>query len=225
MSWRGGGLALPLFAFLLLPVHGSAQGVDTVKKQLEETKRKLEEAKRRQDATAAGVADVARQREALNKQLLETAGLIQASEARLSELDNRIGGLEELERQLRGSLAQRHDQIARILAVMQRMGHNPPPVMITRREDALRMVRSAMLLAATFPETQKHALQLKKDIDELLKVVGDIKAERDKARSESERLAASQLKLAALMEEKRLTLAEQQEQLERIRREAEAIRS
>jgi septal ring factor EnvC (AmiA/AmiB activator) len=216
---------MALIALLLLPVEGAAQGIDAVKKQLDDAKRKLDEKKRLQDVAAASVADIARQREELNRKLIETAELIQTSEARLTELDNRIGGLEEVERQLRGSLAQRHDQIAQILAVIQRMGRNPPPVMITRREDALKMVRSAMLLAATFPETQKQALQLKKDIDELLRIVGEIKVERDKARAESERLAASQLKLKALMDEKRLTLAEQQEQLERIRREADAIRS
>jgi len=223
-GWRRSA-RLALIALLALPVQGTAQGIDAVKKQLDDAKRKLDEARRLQDATAAGVADVARQREELNRKLIETAELIQTSEARLTELDNRIGGLEEVERQLRGSLAQRHDQIAQILAVIQRMGRHPPPVMITRREDALKMVRSAMLLASTFPETQKQALQLKKDIDELLRIVGEIKLERDKARAESDRLAASQLKLKTLMDEKRLTLAEQQEQLERIRREADAIRS
>ena len=47
---------------------------------------------------------------------------------------------------MRGSLEQNHGRIAKLLAAMQRMGRNPPPVMVTRREDALEMVRSAMLL-------------------------------------------------------------------------------
>ena len=61
---------------------------------------------------------------------------------------------------LRGSLEQRHGSISRLLAAMQRMGRNPPPVMVTRREDALTMVRSAMLLASAFPELRDQALAL-----------------------------------------------------------------
>ena len=47
---------------------------------------------------------------------------------------------------------------AKLLAALQRMGRNPPPVIVTRREDALAMVRSAMLIATTFPEMRTQAL-------------------------------------------------------------------
>ena len=106
--------------------------------------------KRDAERCRSDVADIAAEREQINARLVETAALVQKSEAQLTAIEARLGELEEQEKDPQGSLAQRYDQIP-LLAALQRMGRNPPPVMITRREDALKMVRSAMLLAAPFP--------------------------------------------------------------------------
>jgi hypothetical protein len=79
--------------------------------------------------------------------------LIQQSEAKLGGIESKLGELDAQERQLRGSLGERHGAISALLAALQRMGRNPPPVMITRREDALTMVRSAMLWPPPFPSS------------------------------------------------------------------------
>ena len=124
---------------------------------------------------------------------------------------------------LRGSLAQRHDSIARLLAAMQRMGRNPPPVMITRREDALMMVRSAMMLATAFPELRDQAMALAGRLNDLARVMADIRTEGDKLKAETTRLNDSRTRLAQLMESKRQSLAERQVELDRVRREAVEI--
>ena len=80
---------------------------------------------------------LAAERERINARLLETADLIQKSEGQLTSIETRLGELEEQERILKGSLDQRNNQIAKLLAALQRMGRNPPPVLITQREDAL----------------------------------------------------------------------------------------
>ncbi len=105
--------------------------------------------RKRWKATFEGLAA---ERERLNSRLVETADLIKKSEAQLTTIETRLGELEEQQRILKGSLNQRNDQIAKLLSALQRMGRNPPPVLITQREDALEMVRSAMLLSAAFPE-------------------------------------------------------------------------
>ena len=66
-------------------------------------------------------------------------------------IERQQAALGEQERKIRDQLSQRHGKIAILLAAMQRMGRNPPPVMITRREDALQMVRSAMAIASADP--------------------------------------------------------------------------
>ncbi len=119
---------------------------------LDERRRQLDATADKADALQTDVADLDAERERLNSRLVETAALIQRSEAQMTSIEGRLSELEAQEKLVRGSLGQRHGQIATLLGALQRMGRNPPPVLITRREDALKMVRSAMLLSSAFPE-------------------------------------------------------------------------
>jgi septal ring factor EnvC (AmiA/AmiB activator) len=208
----------------LLPSGGAwPQSLPDAQRRLDQTRQQLDSAKRAEREIAEDVSALKAEREQLNRSLLETARLIQKSEAQLSSIEARQGELEAQERLLRGSLAQRHDSIAKLLAAMQRMGRNPPPAMITRREDALQMVRSAMMLATVFPELREQALELGGRLTELARVMADIKSEGDKLKAETARLNESQIRLAQLTEARRLSLAERQAELDKVRREAMEI--
>ena len=126
--------------------------------------------------------------------------------------------MEAQEKHLRGTLEQRHGTISGLLAAMQRMGSNPPPVMITRREDALAMVRSAMLLASAFPELREQAMALADQLNDLARVMGSIRTEGEKLKAETERLSEARTRLAALQETKRQSLAERQAELDGVLR-------
>ena len=123
-------------------------------------------------------------RERISARLIETGKLIQQSEAQLSGIEARLGELGAEEKRLRGVLEQRHGAISTLLAALQRIGRNPPPVMVTRREDALTMVRSAMLLASAFPELRGEAERLTKDLRDLARVIKSSRAEGEKLRAE-----------------------------------------
>ncbi len=200
----------------------SAQSPDA-RAKLEASRQNLDERRKTEQGLAADVQSMQVERERLNQSLIETGRLIQQGERQMSGIEARIGELEAQEKLLRGSLVQRHDSIARLLGAMQRMGRNPPPVMITKREDALQMVRSAMMLAAAFPELREQALGLAGRLNELARIMGDIKGEGDKLKAETARLAESRTRLAQLMETKRQSLAERQSELEKVRREAAEI--
>ena len=207
------------------PIPGTAavQSKDDAKRRLESTREQLDERKRTEQGLRNDIGQLRTERDQLNQNLVDTARLIQQGEAQMTGIEARLGELEIQEKLLRGSLAQRHDSIARLLAAMQRMGRNPPPVMITRREDALQMVRSAMVLATAFPELREQALHLASRLSELARVMGDIKGEGDKLKTETTRVSDSRTRLALLMETKRQTLAERQGDLEKVRREAAEI--
>jgi septal ring factor EnvC (AmiA/AmiB activator) len=158
-----------------------------------------------------------------NAQLQEVARLIQSSEAHLNAIESRRDALEAQQKLLQGSLSQRHGSIAKLLWAMQRMGRNPPPAIITRREDALEMVRSAMLLARAFPELRSQAAELTRRLGDLMHVMAQIRDERDKVETESQRLKEAQARLASLMETKRQSLVERQLELELVRRDAVEI--
>lgn len=191
--------------------------------QLDQRRRTLDATEQKAKSLEASIAGLVDERERLNQRLVETAHLIQRSEGQLSAIEARLGELEAQEKILRGSLASRHDQIARLLAAMQRMGRNPPPVIITRREDALQMVRSAMLLARAFPELRTQALDLAERINELVRVMTEARTESDKLRQETARLTDARTRLAGLMESKKQSVAERQKELEEVRRAAAEI--
>lgn len=203
-----------------LPVR--AQDADT-KARLEATRKALEQKQKAEKDAAADIGQLRTEREQLNRELVEMARLIQKSEGQLNTIEARLGELEAQEKLLKGSLAQRHDQVARLLGAMQRMGRNPPPVLITERQDALKMVRSAAMLARLYPELSEQALGLSKQLSDLARVMGESKAEGDKLRAETTRLNEARTRLAMLMESKKQNLAVRQAELDQIRREASEI--
>ncbi len=186
---------------------------DAAARALERKRLELEAAKSKTKDLLDDVTDIDTEREKLNAQLLETAALIQKSEGQLTSIEGRLSELESQEKLVRGSLMQRHGQISQLLAALQRMGRNPPPVLITKREDALQMVRSAMLLSSAFPELKNQALSLSERLEDLVRVMTDIRSEGERLKSETARLNEARGKLAGLMEAKKLTLAERQAEL------------
>ena len=206
-----------------VPPAAAQSGTDANLLRLE-TKRKLLEERRNAEKTlSADVSALRSEREQINQSLVDMARQIQAGEGQLTTIEARLSELEAQEKLLRGSLVQRHDQIARLLAAMQRMGRNPPPVMITKREDALQMVRSAMMLASAFPEMRDQALALAGRLNELARVMGESRAEGDRQKTETQRLNDQRTQLAVLMENKRQLMTERQGELDKIRREAAEI--
>ena len=209
--------ARPLFA------ENAPPSIDEASKKLEARRAELENVEKRGRELQQDLSGIAAERKDINARLVETAALVQRSEAQLTAIEGRLSELDQQEKMLRGSLAQRHGQIAKLLAALQRMGRNPPPVIITRREDALAMVRSAMLIATTFPEMRAQALQLASKLNELVRVMADIRSEGDKLKAETTRLNETRTRLASLLETKKQTLAERQAELKQVRQAATDI--
>ena len=216
-----------LFAALVvaMPQSAAAQALapDEARKRLEADRGRLEANKRRSKELQSDLDKIAAERERINARLVETAKLIQQSEGQLSLIESRLGELEAQERHLRGSLESRHGSISALLAAMQRMGRNPPPVMVTRREDALTMVRSAMLLASAFPELRSQAVALSEQLNDLVRVMTSIRTEGEKLRAETSRLNDARVRLAGVQEEKRQSLSERQAELAQVRQAAADI--
>lgn len=213
------GLGMVLLTTLLPPlVHAQeAPTADQVKKALEARQNELKSTLDKAGAIEQDVAKLAEERGKINQRLQETAASIQESEARLTAIENRLGELEVQENMIRGSLGQRREQISNLLAALQRMGRNPPPVIVTKREDALEMVRSAMLLAAAFPGMRTQALELADQLSQLMRVVDENRSQVAKEKAETARLTDLRTNLAGLMETKRRSILEKQDELRKVR--------
>lgn len=190
---------------------------EEAEKRLESQKRELTAKETRTRELQKDVTSIVDERREINARLLETAALVQKSEEQMTAIENRLAGFERQERAVRESLAKEHGKISAILAALQRMGRNPPPVIITRREDALQMVRSAMLLGVAFPGLRTEAQALTVKLNELVTIMASIRSEGDNLRAERERLTTTQTRLASLLETKKQSLAERQAELKQVR--------
>jgi septal ring factor EnvC (AmiA/AmiB activator) len=219
-------ILLAAAALLAVSPQVSAQGglsPDEARKRLEADKGRLDTTEKRSKDLQADIDKLNQERERINARLVATGKQIQQHEAQLDLIEGKLGELDVRERQLRGTLAQRHGAISALLAALQRMGRNPPPVMITRREDALTMVRSAMLLSAAFPELRVQAEGLAKELSDLSQVIKSGRAEREKLTAEKARHDEARVRLAALQDEKRRSSAQQQVELNSVRQEVARI--
>lgn len=156
------------------------------------------------------VSTIKTERAQLNKRLLEAARKSADSETRLTELEAEMRTLRAQEATIRDQLRQQHREIGDLLAVMQRMGREPPPVMVTQREDALAMVRSGMVLNSFFPALKRRADTLAARLSDLTRVL------RKKQRR-AEQLEEEKRELERLRERTRTLMAQKQERLKRER--------
>ncbi|MBN8911593.1 MAG: peptidoglycan DD-metalloendopeptidase family protein [Rhizobiales bacterium] len=193
------------------------QTSDEAARKLEQEKSALAAKESRSRELQKDVAGIVDERREINARLLETAALVQKSEEQMTAIETRLAGFERQEQEVRASLAREHGKISGVLAALQRMGRNPPPVIITRREDALEMVRSAMLLGVAFPGLRAEAQALTVKLNELVGIMTSIRREGENLRAERERLTTTQTRLASLLDAKKQSLAERETELRQVR--------
>lgn len=200
-----------------------AEDKNATRKKLQERETELKTTRERESELAKNVAEIDAEREKLRKELMETSSLVQQGESQMSAIESRLDELQAKEKFVRGSLDQRQEQISSLLAVLQRMGRNPPPVMITRRSDALEMVRSAMLLSSAFPKLAGEAQVLETQLTDLVRVMDEIRSESQRLKAETARLNDAKTKLAGLVDERKKSLEERRGELASVRKAAADI--
>ncbi len=193
---------------------------EDARKQLQDSKRDLEAARAREKEISGDLERLARERSALNENLIGTARRVQASETKLSAIELKLESLSDQQDKVRASIGERHATIAKLLAAMQRIGRQPPPALVTRRNDALKMVRSAMLMASVFPELKIQADGLSGELDDLVRFGEDIKQQRDKLKQENDKLIAARDAIGGLIAEKQAMEKSRQAKLAKIREAA-----
>ena len=147
-------------------------------------------------------------RRKLNAQLIDSAARVRLLEAEIARTTERLKPLDEREQALGKSLEGRRGVIAEVLAVLQRMGRQPPPVLLVRPEDALQSLRSAILLGAVLPELRQEMDALIADLSELARLRKDIAGERDRLERDLKTLTEESPRLALLIEQRQKQQAE-----------------
>ena len=196
------------------------RGSSTEETFLEQRARELETARTEQQRAAEAEKKLRLEIEALGADrrkltgaLIETAAKVREAETKLGAIEDRIGPLEQSERDLRQSLASRRGEIAEVLAALQRVGRRPPPALLVSPEDAVKSVRSAIALGAVLPEMREKAEKLAADLSQLVRLRSSISAERTRLTAELATLASERQRMAGLVEERQKSQTEAEKSL------------
>lgn len=189
------------------------------------TRAELDAVVRDIDLGEARQAEIRREIEGLDRdrarvaeQLVATGDRIKAVETRVNASEARITGLDQELARARTSLDARRGVLADVLAALQRIGRKPPPAVVVRPEDALASVRSAILIGAVLPELRGEAERLLADLEALQAIKAQAAAERDHFRADATELVSERARLELLIEERRRGRADQEKRLEEERR-------
>jgi septal ring factor EnvC (AmiA/AmiB activator) len=193
---------------------------DEAKQKLDRTEQSLQSNRAKEKGLAQELATLAEERARFNKELIAAGERVQAEEAKLSETEGKLAELTEQVNVIQGSITERKEAIVKMLSAMQRIGRTPPPALVTRRDDALAVVRSAMLLAEVFPELKYQADNLSRELEGLVGLESGIREQRDAEKRETDRLGADRAALDRLLEERRRATAQGEAELADIRRVA-----
>ncbi|WCS28329.1 peptidoglycan DD-metalloendopeptidase family protein [Methylobacterium sp. NMS14P] len=203
---------------------------EAIQRANEERERRAENLKRVQDALAASagqraqfeseIAAIGSDRAKFDTALLDANRQAQATEDRLSRLEERLKAMSESEAAIRHSLQGRRGIVAEILAALQRMGRRPPPAVLVSPEDVLAAIRTSMLLGAVVPELRGEVDTLAADLAEMIRLRGLIAQDKEGLSNDLAGWAREQQRLQALVAARRARQSEVESGLTAERRRA-----
>jgi len=209
----------PLFALLLVaclagamvvPAHAQNPPRDRDPKAAEAELRAADERRRALEAEAEAIR---MDRTRLNAALIETNSKMRQAQARMTEIEKRLDVATGSEEAIRKSLESRRAVLGEVLAVLQRMRRGLPPAMLASPEDALRSVRTAMMLGAVLPELRSEAQSLASDLNELVELRKSIAQEKERLANEAQAFTRDNEKLSALVSARQSALKDTEQKL------------
>jgi septal ring factor EnvC (AmiA/AmiB activator) len=207
LALAGGALAQPT---------PTADRLDKLKQRDQELETLREQQKQSAESEAAlkrEIESIGADRRKLNQSLIDTAARIRDVERKIAETEQKLKPLDADEARVRGSLNGRRATISEVLAAMQRMGLHPPPALMVSPEDALRSVRSAMLLGSVLPQMRAEMQKLANDLGELVRLRKEIAAERDNLKNQVAAIETDRARMAALIGERQKQQADREASL------------
>jgi septal ring factor EnvC (AmiA/AmiB activator) len=168
---------------------------------------------------------------ALREKLVKGAAATQSRETTLTRQESELRMLEAREKAASADFQRRQQQLAEILAALQRLSLRPPVTLASRSDDANDAVRTALVLRSLVPELERRADRLKQEIAAYTRLKEAIKARRGNVADADSALGRERQALVSLLDQKQALLRETEEEqaaskarLEALTREAQDIR-
>ncbi|WP_439816564.1 murein hydrolase activator EnvC family protein [Zavarzinia sp. CC-PAN008] len=221
--------ALLFLALLLAAVPAAAE---SPRERLVRLEQEIAEARAARLALGQERARLAVEEAALRARLVEAASAVQAQEAAVLAIEERLRELAEGEAVKASILAARHADLAAALAALQRLSLEPPGELLLRPQPPVDIMRSALLLGAVVPALRQEATALVSEMAALGRLRGEMEQRRSDRAAALDRLAQERAQLARLVEGKQAegassaaALAEGDARLARLARQADDVQT
>ena len=136
----------------------------------------------------------------LRENLVRTAGFAQQYERELSALEAELNALLAKERRRRLAFARRQNQLARILATLQRISLYPPESLIAMSGRPNDTVRGTLMMRALVPQLERRATALRGELREMAALRQTIEQRRTQLKAANTALATRRKEIANLLE-------------------------
>jgi septal ring factor EnvC (AmiA/AmiB activator) len=207
-------LLMPLLAPLPLHAQSALDALRQRDQELEAVRGEQKKAAETQSKLRDEIDAVGADRRKLNQALIDGAARLRDTEDRIAETETRLKPLDDSQRQIRQSLEGRRATIAEVLAALQRMGRHPPPALIVSPEDALKSVRTAIMLGAVLPDMRVQAEALASDLADLLRIRKEIADEKDRLVRDVASMSEDRQRVGLLVQQRQKQQAESEKALE-----------
>jgi septal ring factor EnvC (AmiA/AmiB activator) len=181
--------------------------------KLNEIQRQLAQDKQDIETLSRSAEQLVHEQEALRAKLITAATIAQTRERELNLVEQRLAMYETREADSMRALIGQRGKLASLLAVLQRMGSEPPPALIVRPTDATAAARSAMLLTAVVPAIQNEARKLNNDLANLREMRRKAADERLRVAAAAEALDKDRNVLGELLTQRRFLAQQTRDQL------------
>lgn len=169
--------AVPAHDATKLP--STADQYKTLRQEIDRNTPAAQDAKRKSDLLNGEAAD-------LRKRLLDTTARVQALEDEKGRIDAELARLVPEEQTMAQTFVHDRAEVASLLAVLERLQSDMPPVIALKADDALSAARGAMVLGGTLPRIYQAAAEL----SERLKALRAKQAELTQRRADGVRVGA-----------------------------------
>ncbi len=200
----------------------AAAEVEVPANRLEGAERAVAESEAARSRPDHEAANVAEETEHLRRELVKSAAVIQGREEQVSQLEARLAELEREEAGMVDWLKRSRDYTSDVLMALQRLARHPVAAIVAHPLSPADTVRGGIVLRAAVGEIERRADALRRRLDELAALRGDVSergrelsAAKDALEAEQNSLNAA---LAAKTDLQHQAGAESRETVERVHR-------
>lgn len=193
--------------------------------KLQEIERQLGSTKTKTGQLEAEMESISSERSELRRKMIDTAARIQARESQISAGEKRLSRLGDEEIVVGARLKKRKNTLADMLAALQKLEKEPPPVLAVRPDDAVTAIRSAMLLSTVVPQIRAEADSLSRELRQFARLRNDIVEEQRQLALNKDQLSRERTVIARLLEVKSKLANRTAAEIKAARQKAEKLAS